>query len=331
VVVTEEQGRPVPPLPPCAPATHVKQFVEKHSRTGPDASNIQYNWQSSLSTCPWNRQATLFLAQEYLELYREGKIKVNDNFLPYDPKVDLKTIQKTIRMRLVRTQTYWKNLKLPNNSTQPHGYDDDNDMDNTTAVPSTIEEQAERKVALTRRRMRGLKVRIDSFLFILSLLFIFLQLLKEREANVKKYFSRELEEELLNMLRHLHPAGMNYDITDSESSGRTLQPCTHWWLSADVISILQELDTLGKRAKASRLVSKKGNRPLPRTKNIKIVYDSTKTTSLPKNWYRHEWYESLCPFEQVDLNCADPESLPSIVSHPIPTFPKFFQLIPINI
>jgi hypothetical protein len=108
---------------------------------------------------------------------------------------------------------------------------------------------------------------------------------------------------------------MNYDITDSESEDRALQSCTHWWLSTDVISILQELDTLGKRAKASRLVSKKGNRPLPRSKDSKIVYNSITTTSLPKNWYRHEWYETLCPFEQSDLNCADPENLPSIVSH----------------
>jgi hypothetical protein len=108
---------------------------------------------------------------------------------------------------------------------------------------------------------------------------------------------------------------MNYDMTDSESSDRALQSCTHWWLSDDVISILQELDTLGKRAKALRLVARKGNRPLPQTTNNKFVYDSTKTTGLPKNWYRREWYESLCPFEQGDLDCADPEILPSIVCH----------------
>jgi hypothetical protein len=116
------------------------------------------------------------------------------------------------------------------------------------------------------------------------------------------------------MLKRLQSGGMNYDITDSESQDRALQSCIHWWLSPDVISILQELDALGKRAKALRLVSKKGNRPLPRSKDTKIVYNSTKTTSLPKNWYRHEWYESLCLFEQSDLNCADPENLPSIVS-----------------
>ena len=98
------------------------------------------------------------------------------------------------------------------------------------------------------------------------------------------------------MLQQLQSAGMNYDITDSESSDRVLQPCIHWWLSPDVISILQELDGLGKRAKALRLVPKKGNRPLPQTKNIKTVYDSIMTTSLPKNWYCYEWYESLCFF-----------------------------------
>ena len=210
-------------------------------------------------------------------------------------------------------QTYWKGLNFPNNRTQTHK--DDND-DSTTAAPCTTQERAEGKVTLTRCRTCGNKVRIHSFLFILSLMFIFLQSLKERKANVGKYLTGDLKGNLLNMLECLHPAGMNYDITDSESSDRALQSCTHWWLSPNVISILQELDTLGKRAKASRLVSKKGNRSLPRTKNIKIVYDTTKTASLPNNWYRHEWYESLCPFEQGDLNCADPENLPSIVSHP---------------
>jgi hypothetical protein len=158
VVVREEHGLPVKPLPPCAPAIHVKQFVEKHTRTGPDVSNIQYNWRMPLGKCPWNRQATLFLAQEYLELYREGKIKLNHLILPYNPKADLKIIQKTIRLRLVRTQNYWKDLNLRNNSTPPYR-DDDED----TAVPSTMQERAEGKVTMTRRRMRGTKVRIDSF------------------------------------------------------------------------------------------------------------------------------------------------------------------------
>jgi len=173
VVVREEQGLPVPSLPPCAFAIYVKQFIKKHSHTGPDTSNIQYNWQSPLGKCLWNCQATLLLAQKYLELYRGGKIKVYHNILPYDPKVDLKTIQKTIWLRLFHTQTYWKDLNMPNNSTPPHR--DDNDNDDTTAVPSTMEERAKGKVTLTRHQMHGIKVRIDLFLFILSLLFIFLQ------------------------------------------------------------------------------------------------------------------------------------------------------------
>jgi hypothetical protein len=41
-------------------------------------------------------------------------------------------------------------------------------------------------------------------------------------------------------------------------------------------------------------------------KNTKIVYDSTKTIGLPKNWYRCKWHESLCPFEQGDhLNLSE--------------------------
>lgn len=150
----EEHGLPVLPLPPCAPAIHVKPFNEKHSRTGPDPSNIQYNWRSPLGKCPWNRQATLLLAQEYLKLYIEGKIKLNHRILPYNPEVDLKTVQKTIRQRLARTQICWKGQNLPNNR--------DDDDDDTTAVPCTMQDQAESKVTQTRRRMRGLKVRITN-------------------------------------------------------------------------------------------------------------------------------------------------------------------------
>jgi hypothetical protein len=159
VVAREEHGLPILPLPSCAPAIHVKQFVEKHTRAGPDVCNIQYNWRKPLGKCPWNRQATLLLAQEYLELYRGGKIKLNRRILPYDPEVDLKIIKNTIRLRLSRTQTYWKDLNMP---TPPHIDDDDND----TAVP--CQKRGEGKVTLTRRRMRGIKVRIDSFYFMLK-------------------------------------------------------------------------------------------------------------------------------------------------------------------
>jgi hypothetical protein len=167
VVVKEEHGLPVLPLPPCAPANYVKQFVEKHTRTGPDASSIQYNWRKPLGKCPWNRQATLLLAREFLEMYREGKIKLNDRVLPYNPKVDLKILQKTIRQRVSRTQTYWKELNLPNKSTP-----DSDDDDNTTAAQCTRQERAERRVTMTRRRMRGTKVRIDSSNLLLFLVHI---------------------------------------------------------------------------------------------------------------------------------------------------------------
>ena len=160
---------------------------------------------------------------------------MNHRILPYDPKVDLKTIQKTIHQRLFCTHTYWKKQNLPNN--------DDND---TTAIPSTMQEQAEGRVTMTRCQTRGTKVRIHLFLFILTLLLIFLQSLKDREANIRKCFNGDLKKELLNMLHCLQSAGMNYDITDSESSDRALQSCMHWWLSLSVISILQELDTLRK-------------------------------------------------------------------------------------
>jgi hypothetical protein len=49
-------------------------------------------------------------------------------------------------------------------------------------------------------------------------MFIFLQSLKERKANIGKYLTGDLKDDLLNMLECLHLAGMNYNITDSESS-----------------------------------------------------------------------------------------------------------------
>jgi len=87
--------------------------------------------------------------------------------------------------------------------------------------------------------MHGIKVRIDSFLFILSLLFIFLQSLKEQEANVKKYLNGDLEEELLDMLQHLHSAGMNYDINNSELSDQPLQPCTVAYKTVPIFGMLR--------------------------------------------------------------------------------------------
>ena len=142
----EENGLPIFPLPPCAPAIHAKQFNKKHSHSGPDASNIQLSWRSPLGKCLWNCQATLLLAWEYLELYREGKIKLKHCILPYNPKVDLKTVQKTLQMRLFHTQTYWKNKNLPDNNSSPHSDDDDD----TTAIPCTKEELAKKKLTLTR-------------------------------------------------------------------------------------------------------------------------------------------------------------------------------------
>ena len=132
---------------------------------------------------------------------------MNCCILPYDPKVDLKTIQKSICQKLFRTHMYWNKQNLPNN--------DDND---TTAVPSTMQEQAEGRVTMTRHQTHGTKVRIHLFLFILTLLLIFLQSLKDWEAKIRKYFNGDLKKELLNMLHCLQSAGMNYDITDSESS-----------------------------------------------------------------------------------------------------------------
>ena len=126
-------------------------------------------WVRAHGTARW----LSFLQRSTLN-YTGGGIKVNHCILPYNPKVDLKTIQKTIRQRLFCTHTYWKRQNLPKN--------DNND---TTAIPSTMQEQAEGRVTMTRHQTCGTKVRIHSFLFILTLLLVFLQSLKDQEANVE--------------------------------------------------------------------------------------------------------------------------------------------------
>jgi hypothetical protein len=140
------------------------------------------------------------------------------------------------------------------------------------------------------------------------------QLLQSRTACIKKYLNGDLEEKLLTTLERLTPNGMNYPITDSESPDRAVQPCVHWWLAPELTVILNELDALSKRAKAQRLIARKGNRSLPQTNNVKEILDSRPTRSLPINWYRPEWYKGLNTFQKVDLRSRKADELVDIVN-----------------
>jgi hypothetical protein len=108
---------------------------------------------------------------------------------------------------------------------------------------------------------------------------------------------------------------MNEGISDSEGDNRTLRPSIHWWLSPPISAILRELDNVTKRAKARRLVHRKGNRPLPQKPGeTKVLYKTSPSSSLPRNWYRENWYGNLDMYQKHDLKASDPEELPTIVS-----------------
>lgn len=118
------------------------------------------------------------------------------------------------------------------------------------------------------------------------------------------------------MLTRLQSRGMNYPLTDEESSERMIQPCTHWWLAPEILPILRELDAIRKRAKAQRLLTKRGNRPIPQGTNDKIITDSSPTPYLPQNWYRRDWYDNLTQYQKLDIAASGAtEDLPNIVSH----------------
>ena len=108
LMVKEEGGLPASSLPPCAPQEVVKLFSEGRGR-GPNLENLQFNWRKCLGSCKWNRQAISLLGEHYLAMFRSGQIKHRGRVLRYDPKVNIILIKNTIRLRLQRTQTHWRN------------------------------------------------------------------------------------------------------------------------------------------------------------------------------------------------------------------------------
>jgi hypothetical protein len=119
------------------------------------------------------------------------------------------------------------------------------------------------------------------------------------------------------MLESLGNAGMNSPLSDSDSIDKDLQRCEHFWLSPEILSLFEALDSIHRRAQNSKLTRRRGNRPLRiNNKPAKIVLDSPVTPSLPKNWYREEWYNRLDLYQKTDLEAAKIKVLPDIVSVP---------------
>lgn len=112
---------------------------------------------------------------------------------------------------------------------------------------------------------------------------------------------------------------MNAPESDTESTGRCLRPCTHWWLAPQITKVFREIDDAGGRAKAKPLITRRGNRALTRKTNstttaTNYVRDSEPTPHLPMNWYRSEWREGLSKVDKVYLRMAEASDLPNIVS-----------------
>jgi hypothetical protein len=118
------------------------------------------------------------------------------------------------------------------------------------------------------------------------------------------------------MLESLGNGGMNCPLSDSEDSiDKGLQRCEHFWLSTEIISLFEGLDAIGRRAQVSKLITRRGNRPLRiSNKPVKRVLDSPVTPLLPRNWYRVEWYNHLDLYQKTDLGAAENKDLPDIVS-----------------
>jgi hypothetical protein len=121
------------------------------------------------------------------------------------------------------------------------------------------------------------------------------------------------------MLKSLGNGGMNCPLSDSEDSiNKELQRCDHFWISTEIISLFEALDLIERRARLSKIITRRGNRPLRiNNKPVKRVLDSPVTPLLPGNWYREQWYNHLDLYEKTDLKAAENKVLPDIVSVPV--------------
>ena len=220
--------------------------------------------------------------------------------------------------RLERTRFHWKNANLPVSVADDGDNDGSGDEPMAARPPRTPGDIARSQSTDSRRRQRGLLVGVPSSFILFSFSYFrpSHQLLKHRKDDVKKYFNGDLKERLFTMLTRLQGRGMNYPLTDDESSERMIQPCNHFWLAPEILSILRELDDVRKQARVQRLITRRGNRPIPQGMNIRVIADSSPTPSLPKNWYRQEWYNNLTQYQKLEISASSAtEDLPNIVSH----------------
>jgi hypothetical protein len=122
------------------------------------------------------------------------------------------------------------------------------------------------------------------------------------------------------MLKSLGNGGINCLLSDLEDLiDKELQRCEHFhfWLSTEIISLFEALDSIERRAHILKLKIQRGNWPLCiNNKPVKRVLDSPVTPSLLRNWYREEWYNHLDLYQKTDVKAVKNKVLPDIVSVP---------------
>lgn len=146
----------------------MKLFVQGLTRVGPDPQDVRLNWRGGIRSCKWNKQALAILSEEYINRLQNGEVKHNNVTLQYDEGVvKISNLRKTIARRLERTRFHWKNANAPASVT------DDGDDDDTMAVqpPRTPGDIARSQSTETRRRQRGLLVRIHRHFVLFIYLF----------------------------------------------------------------------------------------------------------------------------------------------------------------
>lgn len=115
----------------------------------------------------------------------------------------------------------------------------------------------------------------------------------------------------------LGPEGMSGDETDHDASTRHVKKLSKLqlpWISKEVTSLLRNIDSYDDAILDECIaVTKRGNKPLPKSGSVKQAKNSKAVPKLPRNWYNVDWYRSLSPAEKARLCVAKNYTIPYLV------------------
>jgi hypothetical protein len=115
----------------------------------------------------------------------------------------------------------------------------------------------------------------------------------------------------------LGPEGMSGDETDHDASTRNVKKLSKLqlpWISEEVTSLLHNIDSYDAAILDECIaVTKRGNKPLPKSGSVKQAKQSKAAPKLPRNWYNADWYRSLSPAEKARLRVAKSYAIPYLV------------------